>query len=294
MQFDAASAAGCFIRFSVGFQMETSTADGEQNVCNWRFPFPVGENPALISAIGSLRNGFYLNLKGFYLMSLTERRRAFLFVEDAEAEFVCTAIDRALENAVVERFESREALLEAVFAATDPAVRPFVVVSQSRVFLETESLISKIRSAPLFLPTIVLRIETVKVEKTAKRPKATMDRHYLDSVFSVFQPFDEQKIGNAISDASYLADDFYRLQRNMVRFDSLSPREVEIVRLATEGVPNKSIARRLNISIKTVEKNRQSAYLKLKISSAAEMATMVTFHRYCWASPTLTPRVGAS
>lgn len=221
-------------------------------------------------------------------MNNGETRRAFLLVEESDAATVCEAIHKVVDGCSIERFETREELLDAVFGEKQPATRPLVVVSQSKVFMETESLVAELRNAPLFLPTIVLRIEP----NTRNINKPEKERHHLDSVFSVFQPFDETKIVNAITDANYLADDFFRLQRNMIRFESLTAREVEIVRLATEGVPNKSIARRLNISIKTVEKNRQSAYSKLQISSAAEMATMVTFHRYCWASPALMPQIG--
>ena len=63
-------------------------------------------------------------------------------------------------------------------------------------------------------------------------------------------------------------------------FTNLSERELAIVSMATDGVPNKSMARRLEVSIKTIEKNRRTAYEKLSISSSAEMAALVTFRRY--------------
>jgi len=45
----------------------------------------------------------------------------------------------------------------------------------------------------------------------------------------------------------------------------LTARESEVANLLLEGLCNKQIADRLSISIKTVEKHRQSAYRKLDV-----------------------------
>jgi DNA-binding NarL/FixJ family response regulator len=49
----------------------------------------------------------------------------------------------------------------------------------------------------------------------------------------------------------------------------LTPREVELVQLVAEGKANKQIATELDISIKTVEKHRQSVMAKLDIHDTA-------------------------
>jgi DNA-binding NarL/FixJ family response regulator len=49
----------------------------------------------------------------------------------------------------------------------------------------------------------------------------------------------------------------------------LTIREAEVLQLIAEGLPNKGIAARLGISIKTVEKHRQSAMDKLNIHEVA-------------------------
>jgi DNA-binding NarL/FixJ family response regulator len=49
----------------------------------------------------------------------------------------------------------------------------------------------------------------------------------------------------------------------------LSPRELEVLQLIAEGAPNKQVAGELGISIKTVEKHRQSLMNKLNIHDTA-------------------------
>jgi len=53
------------------------------------------------------------------------------------------------------------------------------------------------------------------------------------------------------------------------RVARLSSREIEVLQLIAEGAPNKQVAEELNISIKTVEKHRQSLMQKLNIHDTA-------------------------
>ena len=49
----------------------------------------------------------------------------------------------------------------------------------------------------------------------------------------------------------------------------LSGRELEVLQLIAEGQPNKQVADELGISIKTVEKHRQSLMQKLNLHDVA-------------------------
>ena len=51
----------------------------------------------------------------------------------------------------------------------------------------------------------------------------------------------------------------------------LSRRELQVVQLVSSGLPNKSIALELEISVKTIEKHRANASRKLGVGSTAEM-----------------------
>jgi FixJ family two-component response regulator len=59
------------------------------------------------------------------------------------------------------------------------------------------------------------------------------------------------------------------------QLQKLSPRELQVARLLAKGLPNKGVARILNISDKTVHIHRQHIMEKAEISSAAELARLM-------------------
>ncbi|MBI2848196.1 MAG: response regulator transcription factor [Chloroflexi bacterium] len=52
--------------------------------------------------------------------------------------------------------------------------------------------------------------------------------------------------------------------------DQLSPREMDVLRLAANGLRNKAIADKLNISVRTVERHFHGIFAKLGVSSRVE------------------------
>lgn len=60
------------------------------------------------------------------------------------------------------------------------------------------------------------------------------------------------------------------------RIDRLSPREREVMFLVAKGKLNKVIAAELDISMRTVEVHRANVFDKLKVRSAAELATLLS------------------
>lgn len=65
----------------------------------------------------------------------------------------------------------------------------------------------------------------------------------------------------------------WQARRNAARqqIRRLSPRELQVVSLVSLGLVNKSIADRLQISVKTIEKHRANAARKMGVGSTAEM-----------------------
>jgi FixJ family two-component response regulator len=59
------------------------------------------------------------------------------------------------------------------------------------------------------------------------------------------------------------------------RIGSLTPREHEIMRLIVDGEPNKAIARRLEISFRTVEIHRARVMEKMRARSLSDLVRMV-------------------
>lgn len=57
--------------------------------------------------------------------------------------------------------------------------------------------------------------------------------------------------------------------------DTLTERELQVIRLAAEGKGNKAIAEELCISVKTVEKHKANLTRKLKLESASELLPFI-------------------
>jgi DNA-binding NarL/FixJ family response regulator len=60
---------------------------------------------------------------------------------------------------------------------------------------------------------------------------------------------------------------------------TLTPREMEVLQEVWEGFPNKHIAARLKISVKTVEAHRASLMGKLRVSSCAQLLRLAVQHK---------------
>jgi DNA-binding CsgD family transcriptional regulator len=60
---------------------------------------------------------------------------------------------------------------------------------------------------------------------------------------------------------------------------ALSPREMEIARMAADGLANKLIAASFRLSLRTVEKHLTSIYLKLGLRNRAELVALMTQNR---------------
>jgi len=84
-------------------------------------------------------------------------------------------------------------------------------------------------------------------------------------------------IENVMSDSIYFDPKLNRNQTNLHRDDffvkqfSLTPREVEIIRLVKVGIESAKIAEQLFLSEATVKSHRKNIYFKLKINKVAEL-----------------------
>ncbi|MFT5303281.1 MAG: DNA-binding NarL/FixJ family response regulator [Mariniblastus sp.] len=125
-----------------------------------------------------------------------------------------------------------------------------------------------VRTHGAYLPIVLLEQNTTPTLGTEFSPEQIVDFSNTELVLEAIQ--------QAINSSTH----YQSLKSRATRLGTLVERERKIIALASEGVPNKTIAVRLGISIKTVEKNRRNAYAKLAVSSTAEMASLVTFGRF--------------
>jgi FixJ family two-component response regulator len=93
------------------------------------------------------------------------------------------------------------------------------------------------------------------------------------------KPFKDQVLLDAVGQAVRVdlarRDEASTRQALRSRRDKLSPRELEVARLIVEGLPNKTIGQRLDISERTVQVHRLHVMEKLGIHSAAELTQLM-------------------
>lgn len=65
-----------------------------------------------------------------------------------------------------------------------------------------------------------------------------------------------------------------RTAESRARFSALDERERTVMGMILEGVPNKTIARRLHVSHRTVDRIRAAVFEKMGVGSAVELAKM--------------------
>ena len=61
-------------------------------------------------------------------------------------------------------------------------------------------------------------------------------------------------------------------------WESLTPTELDVVRLVSDGLPNKDVAARLFISPRTVQTHLTHVYTKLAVSSRVQLAQEAARH----------------
>lgn len=93
------------------------------------------------------------------------------------------------------------------------------------------------------------------------------------------KPFAEgellEKVRAAIEYYRTAREQLQELQELQQRVDSCTPREQDVMRLLTEGLPNKGIAEELGISPRTVEIHRAHVMEKMQADSLAALVRMI-------------------
>jgi DNA-binding NarL/FixJ family response regulator len=103
--------------------------------------------------------------------------------------------------------------------------------------------------------------------------KSESDDHLVEAVKSLaaHRPYFSHAVSELLLDAAIN-------ERKKSRLESFTMRELEVAQLIAEGCSNKRIARKLNISIKTVESHRAAAMRKAGVRTAAEFVRFAIKH----------------
>ena len=92
------------------------------------------------------------------------------------------------------------------------------------------------------------------------------------------KPFDGaqllDRVHRALAHEAQVHLDSQRISQMQERYNLLTPREREVMRLVVSGLLNKQIAAELGISMKTVENHRACVMDKMKAESLAELVKM--------------------
>ena len=88
------------------------------------------------------------------------------------------------------------------------------------------------------------------------------------------KPFDEASVVEILDRIYARLDEHVRYSlesaRSRKQVGALSPRELDVMRGLLEGLPNKIIAKRLDLSVRTVEMHRSKLMRRLKVRTTAE------------------------
>jgi PAS domain S-box-containing protein len=114
-------------------------------------------------------------------------------------------------------------------------------------------------------------------EHRVVRPDGRTARQYWThrALFNKDGEFDEfQSVGNDVTERRKCEEHGREQVVAQVQLETLSDRERDVMRLVVAGDANKVIARRLNLSVKTIEKHRSSLMKKLHVRSVPELVRL--------------------
>lgn len=164
-------------------------------------------------------------------------------------------------------FGSAEEFLEQL----DPT-RPGCLVTDLRMDgMSGLDLQSKLAEKGVHLPVILItaHAETQITVKAVKTGAVTV----LEKPCQDFQLYDA--IRAALAQDARFREDMSKKQVFLNRVSALSPNEKKVLDFMMEGMANKVIARRLEVSIRTIENRRQRVFEKTGTDSLAELVRLV-------------------
>lgn len=167
---------------------------------------------------------------------------------DADAELISSELRRSSTPAVIERVDSRAAFLYAL-----ETFSPDVVLSDHSLgHFDSHAALELLRAARPATPFIIV---------TGALPGSLTGAAIRAGAEDVFLKADLGDLGASISGA-------LNVRRPL---QSLSKRQLEVLRMIAEGHRTRDIAHRLGLGVKTVESHRYALMKRLKASSVVSL-----------------------
>ena len=137
------------------------------------------------------------------------------------------------------------------------------------------TLLQQLRKNDRFIPVIVLTAE-VDVRTAVALIQA-------GALTLIEKPCDPAELHEAIllamATQQRYAESLSRRRETVARLANLTEQEETVLELILDGWPNKAIAAKLDVSLRTVEGRRREVFTKLGANGLAEAVRMVTFAR---------------
>lgn len=197
-------------------------------------------------------------------MQSTNACQVFVLTEDSERSLTENSIRSVKSQAAIAHLRAYNLLEDIAQHAEAQPTASCLIISRRCFNDETTRVVREVKNRFPHIPTIVLGdIEPSSISGSA------------DSISE-----SQQKLPSAVLEAVAWSERYLRLKEQSAKIGLLNQRELSIVNMASDGLPNKAVAAKLGISIKTVEKYRRNAYQKLNVTSTASMVTLIAFRRY--------------
>lgn len=167
----------------------------------------------------------------------------------------------------VKAFETAEEFLEAVDGS-----RPGCVILDLRLpDANGTELHQELTRRNLALPVIVL---------TAYADTSTTVRSLRNGAITVLdKPYRDNELWNFLQEAIAKSEREYRRANHQKKLEErlkkLSPQDRSVLQLMMQGMKNRTIATRLNVSLRTVENRRRRVFEVMKADSVAQLTRMV-------------------
>jgi HD-GYP domain-containing protein (c-di-GMP phosphodiesterase class II) len=190
----------------------------------------------------------------------------------------------ALAGSDLERMRMHSYYVERIFSRPEPLRRIGLLASTHHERMDGSGYHRRVGGTMLSTPARVLAAADAYHAMTQPRPhRSAMTDD--DAARELRRDAEEGRLDRAATDAVLAAAGHGASRVRAAGPEGLTAREVDVLRMLAEGLPNKGIAHRLGISPKTVGNHVERIYTKLGVSNRAAAAMRAMQHGLTGAAP---------